>query len=171
MITNIANSGIKMWIQVRTMDGKISHRIDGLSKLTKIEDLRNMLAEKFKIPANQQRLFYRGKQLEDGHNLFDYSVGLNDIVQMLIKEVDLDLVKTSPSPKPLAEKVNKENKSEPLKNAAVSQTQSLSRYFKIGDLIDAKDPTNGAWFEAKILDIKSVINNDKQVLQSQKLND
>ncbi|GFY74058.1 hypothetical protein TNIN_11131 [Trichonephila inaurata madagascariensis] len=76
----------------------------------KIRDLRNVLAEKFKIPTNQQRLFYRGKQLEDGHNLFDYSVGLNDIVQMLIKEVDLDLVKTSPSPKPLAEKVNKERK-------------------------------------------------------------
>ncbi|GFR27408.1 e3 ubiquitin-protein ligase UHRF1 [Trichonephila clavata] len=160
-----------MWIQVRTMDGKISHRIDGLSKLTKIEDLRNMLVEKFKTPANQQRLFYRGKQLEDGHNLFDYSVGLNDIIQMLIKGVDLDLLKTSPSPKPLTEKVNKENKSEPLKNAAVSQNQSLSRYFKIGDLIDAKDPTNGAWFEAKILDIKSTTNNDKQVLQSQKLND
>ncbi|GFW97807.1 e3 ubiquitin-protein ligase UHRF1 [Trichonephila clavipes] len=89
-----------MWIQVRTMDRKTSHRMNGLSKLTKIEDLRNMLAEKFKIPANQQRQFYRGKQLDDGHNWFDYSAGLNDIVQMLIKEVDFNLVITSPSPKP-----------------------------------------------------------------------
>ena len=38
-----------MWIQVRSMDGKTSHRIDGLSKLTKIEDLREKLEELHKI--------------------------------------------------------------------------------------------------------------------------
>ncbi|GIY19419.1 e3 ubiquitin-protein ligase UHRF1 [Caerostris extrusa] len=48
-----------MWIQVRTMDGKTSTRIDGLSKLTKIEDLRELLVEKFNAPVNKQRLLSR----------------------------------------------------------------------------------------------------------------
>ncbi len=52
-----------MWIQVRSMDGKKSARIDGLSKLTKIEDLRERLTETFDAPPERQRLFYRGKQV------------------------------------------------------------------------------------------------------------
>ena len=52
-----------MWIQVRTMDGKRSEQVDGLSKLTKVEDLRNLIFEKFDVDASRQRLFYRGKQV------------------------------------------------------------------------------------------------------------
>ena len=53
----------KMWIQVRSMDGKTTHKIDGLSKLTKINELRELLIEKFEAQPEQQRLFYRGKQV------------------------------------------------------------------------------------------------------------
>ena len=52
-----------MWIQVRSMDGKTTHKIDGLSKLTKINELRELLIEKFEAQPEQQRLFYRGKQV------------------------------------------------------------------------------------------------------------
>lgn len=52
-----------MWIQVRTMDGKKSSQIDELSKLTKIEELRSKLEKAFDVPANMQRLFFRGKQV------------------------------------------------------------------------------------------------------------
>jgi hypothetical protein len=52
-----------MWIQVRTMDGKKSVRVDGLSKLTKIEELREKLVEPFEAARDNQRLFYRGKQV------------------------------------------------------------------------------------------------------------
>lgn len=52
-----------MWIQVRSMDGKTTHKIDGLSKLTKIEELRKQLIELFDAQPEQQRLFYRGKQV------------------------------------------------------------------------------------------------------------
>lgn len=45
------------------MDGSITHRVDGLSKLTKINELRQMLIEKFEAEPEQQRLFYRGKQV------------------------------------------------------------------------------------------------------------
>lgn len=45
------------------MDGKKTHRVDGLSKLTKISELRQHLIEVFDAPSDQQRLFYRGKQV------------------------------------------------------------------------------------------------------------
>ena len=52
-----------MWIQVRSFDGRISMQVDDLSKLTKIEDIRSRLVEKFDAPPELQRLFYRGKQV------------------------------------------------------------------------------------------------------------
>ena len=52
-----------MWIQVRSFDGKKSKQIDNLSKLTKIEDLRDLLVEHFDAPVDHQRLFFRGKQV------------------------------------------------------------------------------------------------------------
>ena len=53
-----------MWIQVRSMDGKKSIRVDGLSKLTKIEELREKLVDSFGAATDCQRLFYRGKQVK-----------------------------------------------------------------------------------------------------------
>ena len=53
-----------MWIQVRTMDGKQSSQVEGLSKLTKIEELRCKLEKAFDVPPNMQRLFFRGKQVK-----------------------------------------------------------------------------------------------------------
>lgn len=52
-----------MWIQVRTMDGKETHRVDSLSKLTKVEGLRLRIHEVFGVEPHRQRLFYRGKQV------------------------------------------------------------------------------------------------------------
>lgn len=58
--------------------------------------------------------FYFG-QLEDGHTLFDYNVGLNDIVQLLIRS-DSDVPGTpltnqdgKPSPRAVANCKNKVN--------------------------------------------------------------
>lgn len=53
-----------MWIQVRTMDGRETHRVDSLSKLTKVEGLRLRIHEVFGIEPHRQRLFYRGKQVQ-----------------------------------------------------------------------------------------------------------
>lgn len=74
-----------MWIQVRTIDGKETRTVEDLSRLTKIESLRVKIQDIFNVSPPQQRLFYRGKQMEDGQTLFDYNVGLNDIVQLLIR--------------------------------------------------------------------------------------
>lgn len=53
-----------MWIQVRTMDGSETHRVDSLSKLTKVDELRLKISELFKVEPDVQRLFYRGKQVK-----------------------------------------------------------------------------------------------------------
>jgi len=45
------------------MDGKKLRRIDGLSKRTKVEELREKLVEPFEADVDSQRLFYRGKQV------------------------------------------------------------------------------------------------------------
>ncbi|XP_051960870.1 E3 ubiquitin-protein ligase UHRF2-like [Xyrauchen texanus] len=74
-----------MWIQIRTIDGKETRTVEDLSRLTKIESLRVKITEIFNVKPEQQRLFYRGKQMEDGQTLFDYNVGLNDIIQLLIR--------------------------------------------------------------------------------------
>nr|XP_020666033.1 E3 ubiquitin-protein ligase UHRF2 isoform X4 [Pogona vitticeps] len=152
-----------MWIQVRTIDGAQTQTIDDLSRLTKIESLREKIQESFRVSPDRQRLFYRGKQLEDGHTLFDYNVGLNDIVQLLIRS-DSDASSTpltnqdgKPSPCAVANCKNK------VKQGANSETSNLPStsarsflidpgigQYKINELVDARDVTIGSWFEAHI---------------------
>ena len=52
-----------MWIQIRTMDGKRCAQVDNLSKLTRIDELKEKLVPLFDIESVRQRLFYRGKQV------------------------------------------------------------------------------------------------------------
>ena len=44
------------------MDGRKSVRVDNLSKLSTIEELREKLSSDFDVAPDKQRLFYRGKQ-------------------------------------------------------------------------------------------------------------
>merc|ERR1712168_1023229 len=76
-----------MWIKIRTMDGKKSFQVDGLSKLTKIEELRERLEKDLEVPPPRQRLFFAGRQLEDGSTLFDYHVERNSLIQVMIRPV------------------------------------------------------------------------------------
>ncbi|NXE27179.1 UHRF2 ligase, partial [Ardeotis kori] len=152
-----------MWIQVRTIDGTETQTIDDLSRLTKIECLREKIQETFRVSPDRQRLFYRGKQLEDGHTLFDYNVGLNDIVQLLIRSeseapttasvTDQDGEVNSCAVSNCKNKIKKPN------NGSPSQPSTSSRSFlidpgiglyKINELVDARDVSIGAWFEAHI---------------------
>ena len=59
-----------MWIQVRTMDGKETHRVDSLSKLTKVDELRLKIMAIFNVEPERQRLFYRGKQVRHHDDIF-----------------------------------------------------------------------------------------------------
>uniref|UniRef100_A0AAQ4S4H9 E3 ubiquitin-protein ligase UHRF n=1 Tax=Gasterosteus aculeatus aculeatus TaxID=481459 RepID=A0AAQ4S4H9_GASAC len=144
-----------MWIQVRTIDGKETRTVEDLSRLTKIESLRLKIQEIFSVSPHQQRLFYRGKQMEDGQTLFDYNVGLNDIVQLLIRSQtdapDSPAAKDSsvacgsgpPSSDPRSESHNSPAPASPVpfKNPVFVSSQ-------INELVDCRDVSIGAWFEA-----------------------
>ncbi|KAI1904808.1 hypothetical protein AGOR_G00009490 [Albula goreensis] len=162
-----------MWIQIRTIDGKETRTIEDLSRLTKIEYLRLKIQEIFNVNPEHQRLFYRGKQMEDGQTLFDYNVGLNDIVQLLIrsqadppdspipKDCEGVACSSAPSTTTTTTTVNNNNNngskisSPPLDNQPSTSTRSylidpgLGKY-KINELVDCRDISIGAWFEATI---------------------
>ncbi|XP_023230679.1 E3 ubiquitin-protein ligase UHRF1-like [Centruroides sculpturatus] len=145
-----------MWVQVRSMDGSKSIRVDELSKLTKIDELRKRLVQHFDVPPERQRLFYRGKQLEDGYTLFDYDVGLNDIIQIIVRPV-VNEKKNDESSEDESVTSNKENK---MDSPSSSDVKIESKYYKVGECIDARDLNNGAWFEAKIVKITAKDSNE-----------
>nr|XP_025953242.1 E3 ubiquitin-protein ligase UHRF2 isoform X7 [Dromaius novaehollandiae] len=153
-----------MWIQVRTIDGTETQTIDDLSRLTKIECLREKIQETFRVSPDRQRLFYRGKQLEDGHTLFDYNVGLNDIVQLLIRSESEAPTTASGTDQdgevnPCAVSNCKNKVKKATGSGSPNQPSTSSRSFlidpgiglyKINELVDARDVSIGAWFEAHI---------------------
>ncbi|XP_074619358.1 E3 ubiquitin-protein ligase UHRF1-like isoform X3 [Acropora palmata] len=170
-----------MWIQVRTMDGKKSLQVDGLSKLTKIEELRNKLENAFDVSPNMQRLFFRGKQLEDGHTLFDYNVGLNEIVQLMIRTVPPsdDNNNKEKQTKKDCKRADQEEASSPsaqvnghctngIEQASendqntpcTSEEKTVRSLYRKGEMIDAKEPTLGAWFEARVVNTSVADEND-----------
>ena len=48
-----------------------------------------------------QRLFFRGKQLENEQTLFDYSINVNDVIQLMIRQ---PLVETQSENIPITER-------------------------------------------------------------------
>uniref|UniRef100_A0A8C8H2J1 E3 ubiquitin-protein ligase UHRF n=1 Tax=Oncorhynchus tshawytscha TaxID=74940 RepID=A0A8C8H2J1_ONCTS len=143
-----------MWIQIRTIDGKETRTIEDLSRLTKIESLRLKIQDIFNVNPGQQRLFYRGKQMEDGHTLYDYNVGLNDIVQLLIRSQNTNITSdpnnngdksSSGPPAPLEKHDN-----QPSTSTRPFLIDAGIGVFKINELVDCRDISIGAWFEACI---------------------
>ncbi|XP_036873957.2 E3 ubiquitin-protein ligase UHRF1 isoform X2 [Manis javanica] len=160
-----------MWVQVRTMDGKVAHTVDSLSRLTKVEELRKKIQEVFHVEPGLQRLFYRGKQMEDGHTLFDYDVRLNDTIQLLVrqnlvlppsssKEKDSELSDTDSG---CCLGQSESDKSSNSGEAAVETDGKASLadedvwdetelgLYKVNEYVDARDTNMGAWFEARVV--------------------
>uniref|UniRef100_A0A8C5DQ69 E3 ubiquitin-protein ligase UHRF n=1 Tax=Gouania willdenowi TaxID=441366 RepID=A0A8C5DQ69_GOUWI len=145
-----------MWIQVRTIDGKETRTVEDLSRLTKIESLRVKIQDIFDVSPQQQRLFYRGKQLEDGQTLFDYNVGLNDIIQLLIRsQTDPPDSPATKEPSSIAGSSASTSNSGPESQNSAPPTSSKNMLidpgigsYKINELVDCRDVTVGAWFEA-----------------------
>uniref|UniRef100_A0AAY4DSV2 E3 ubiquitin-protein ligase UHRF n=1 Tax=Denticeps clupeoides TaxID=299321 RepID=A0AAY4DSV2_9TELE len=142
--------GAAMWIQVRTIDGKETRTIEDLSRLTKIESLRLKIQEIFNVNPEQQRLFYRGKQMEDGQTLFDYNVGLNDIIQLLIRS------QTEPPDSPILEECEGVACTQTPPTTAITPnpfvmcTSFFLSFGQINELVDCRDVSIGAWFEGSL---------------------
>nr|XP_060482628.1 E3 ubiquitin-protein ligase UHRF1 [Panthera onca] len=160
-----------MWIQVRTMDGKVAHTVDSLSRLTKVEELRRKIQGLFRVEPGLQRLFYRGKQMEDGHTLFDYDVRLNDTIQLLVrqslvlppsssKEKDSELSDTdsgcclgqseSDKSSNSGEAASEADGKAGLADEDAWDETELGLY-KVNEYVDARDTNMGAWFEAQVV--------------------
>ncbi|XP_017362368.1 E3 ubiquitin-protein ligase UHRF2 isoform X2 [Cebus imitator] len=148
-----------MWIQVRTIDGSKTCTIEDVSRKATIEELRERVWALFDVRPECQRLFYRGKQLENGYTLFDYDVGLNDIIQLLVRP-DLDHLpgtSTQTEAKPCSNSSPKVKKALRVGSSSQPSTSARARLidpgfgiYKVNELVDARDVGLGAWFEAHI---------------------
>ncbi|NXO62371.1 UHRF1 ligase, partial [Phainopepla nitens] len=119
-------------------------------------------------------------QMEDGHSLFDYSVGLNDIVQLLVRQspaapppdTDRDKDRDKDKDPELSdsdsgcssgpsESDKSSHSGEPaLELEGQPGTAAQPRWsdpgfglYKINDLVDARDTDMGAWFEATVVNV------------------
>jgi len=143
------------------MDGRRSEQVDGLSKLTKVEDLRSLIFEKFDVDASRQRLFFRGKQLENGHSLFDYNVNRNDIVQLLIRQLPQEIDQ-------LEKKVNTNEKPAVAETpkvviSAVDPKHNPAALYQVDTKVDVRDERSGAWFEATVVKVTSEVSKKDDV--------
>lgn len=163
-----------MYIQVRSIDGKSKVTITA-SKTAKIKELKLRISEKLDVPIEKQRLFFRGKQLENDHSVFEYDIKLNDVVQLMIKQ-DLQ-VDTKDAP--LKDQSNKDNVKESSVNGVsdnkIEDSVQLDdkkieedQYYKVGDIVDCR-ATSGGWFEAEVIEIIKTGSSSKSESNSYKV--
>ncbi|XP_071548103.1 E3 ubiquitin-protein ligase UHRF1-like [Panulirus ornatus] len=146
-----------MYIKVRTMDGSQTAVIT-ISKLTSVQDFRSLVQEKMRVAVDRQRLFFRGKQMENGYNMFDYNININDVVQLMVKPVLSEANKNVPNKTDSVKKdpvhaVDKENLQNENQMSTAATIEQESEYYRVGDLIDGKSLCDGTWWEGKIVKI------------------
>ena len=141
-----------MYIKVKNDSTGQTVMIPNLSKLDKIKKVKELVAEKMRVDVNRQTLVFLGKKLEDGFSLHDYSVKVNEVIQLTIRPAPLGESQADNTPGDDVEPT----KPEPEKMKKVEDV--TSKYFKTGDHIDCRDADTGAWFEAVI---KRITTNDE----------
>ncbi|KAJ8737282.1 hypothetical protein PYW07_000553 [Mythimna separata] len=116
------------------------------SKLTKIDQFRRVIKEKFDVQPKLQRLFYGGKLLENGYTFHDYNIKLNDVIQLMVRAQPED----SPKKKTDAKTEDTKQEADVSSGKNVEYKDAESTLYQVGDLIDVRDRELGSWLEAKI---------------------
>ena len=132
-----------------------------------------MMMDRMDVEKSWQRLIYKGKQLSDENTLFDYSVNINEVIQ-LWKMKPIAPVKDQENKDPNVNEEDKENssgqangvgsdeikeekKSEIKPETIVVEEKTASEMYKIGDLVDIRDiddtDSAGGYFEGEIVRI------------------
>ncbi|KAG8232384.1 hypothetical protein J437_LFUL012527 [Ladona fulva] len=144
-----------MYVKVRLVGSRSKDATVTVSKLTTVKQFKELIEEETKVEPEKQRLFYKGKQLEDEYKLFDYNINLNDVVQLMVRNEIKPISKENAASQKNSKDANEEEKEEMKHGHRKSCWKSIpaSLYFKAGDYVDVRSESNGAWFEGQILDI------------------
>lgn len=138
-----------MYVKVRK-DGVV-HSID-VSKLTTLEDFRDLIKEKTDVETTHQMLLFKGKILVDGQTLFDYNINLNDMIQLMVRPPPTKVLGESQVDNLPEKELEPEKEKEPEDESIEEEAES--ELYKVGDIIDGKDAEEScAWFEGTITKI------------------
>ena len=76
-----------MQIFIKTLTGKTLTfgESDGIHEDITFAELKQKIYEKENIPADQQRLVFNGKQLEDGHTLKDHNITTDSTIHLVLR--------------------------------------------------------------------------------------
>ncbi|KAF8464364.1 PUA-like domain-containing protein [Kalaharituber pfeilii] len=100
-----------MWIFVKSGNAGAESekkRIDNIWPSDKVEHLKGLIAKAMGMDLRKMRVFHKGKSLEDGHTLFEYSIKQDETLQVFARpttaEPENKKAVIEPSSKPTAPK-------------------------------------------------------------------
>lgn len=73
-----------MDIRVKTLTGQ-EHTLCDVNPDDTVLSVKGKIYDKEKIPTDQQKLIFSGKQLEDNKTIKDYTIGPGDLLHLTIR--------------------------------------------------------------------------------------